>query len=233
MSQLVERVAEQSSARGQPFTISGTMLIISATDSTDTVSPLEELEENTRGETRWYRLEERGSKTSKHWRAVLGDTLCHRFLRLKGKVIHASRFHPYAHSTSCSGSHRFTLRDFPPGYYLYTHHVGTGSVYDDVRKDTYLVGGGYKFRSPEEALCHFAWLMRNKPAGRCRCIYDDKTWKRKQGPLNKAMNAEWAALLNKERRERFDAIQKTGYYEPRAVAGYDFNDESFLRPVQG
>jgi len=192
------------------FTLQGTSLTIHVTDSTGSDPALEEEKDEYKGKVRWCILEERTSKTSKHWRDTLAKELCCKFLFLKTRNVD------------------FTLTGFPVGYHLYTYHVGTGATYDDIRTDAYLCGGGHKFRSPQEALCHFAWLMSGKPVNRCRCIYDDKTWKRKQGPLNKALNAEWKAVCDHRSKERFKARQRREEYEDPV----GFNEACFLRPIQ-
>jgi len=198
---------------GNGFTVDGARLTINVTDhdSAEEFIPPEKIADKSESKVRWYKLEERTSKTSKHWRDLLAKELCHQFLLLES-----------------GGPQRvkYTLTDFPHGYHLYTSHVGTGAVHDDVRKDAYLCGGGYKFRSPQEALCHFAWLMSGKPLNRCRCIYDDKTWKRKQGPLNKVLAEEWNALRDYRVKEKFDTLQRGEVYEPPV----GFNEASFLRP---
>jgi len=197
------------------FTVDGAKLTIHVTDSSESLLPQQKVEDKSKGRVRWYNLEERTSRTSKHWRDTIADKLCHEFLLL-----------------DYGGPHKvqFTLTDFPTGYHLYTHHVGTGAVFDDVRRDAYLCGEGYKFRSPQEAFCHFAWLMCGKPRNRCRCIYDDKTWKRKQGALNKVMKDEWHAFQDDRLKKRFDAQQRREEYEPVPLPGTGFNEASFLRP---
>lgn len=196
------------------FTVDGAKLTIHATDSTENFLPEQKVEDKTKGTVRWYSLEERTSRTSKHWRDALANELCRKFLLLD-----------YGGFPKV----QFTLTDFPTGYHLYTHHVGTGAAFDDVRRDAYLCQGGLKFRSPQEALCHFAWLMCGKPLNRCRCIYDDKTWRRKQGALNKAMEAEWRALQDDRAKKRFDAHQRGEQYKPAPLPGTGFNEASFLR----
>jgi hypothetical protein len=213
------------------FTVDGARLTIHTTDSTESASarPVESVKEKRNSTVRWYDLEERTSKISKHWRETLAEELCRKFLFL-GKRSRMRRYHPYSNMVSRAETQgvKFTLTKFPVGYHLYTHRVGTGAVYDNVRTDTYLYGGDHKFRSPNEALCHFAWLMSGKPLNRCRCIYDDTIWKKKQGPLNKALEAEWKALVNARVKEMFDARQRGERYEPPVPVG--FNEASFLRP---
>jgi Transcription-silencing protein, cryptic loci regulator Clr2 len=223
---------KQSEVIGNAFTVDGTRLTIHATDSTESALPAERVQAKHKGEVRWYTLEEKTSKTSKHWRDALANELCRKFLLL-GKSTRMLRYHPYSNMISRAETQNvdFVLTNFPDGYHLYTHHVGTGRTYDDIRTDAYLYGGGYKFRSPKEALCHFAWLMSGKPLNRCRCKYDDTTWKRKQGPLNKAMEAEWKALLDARLKERFDTQQRGEIYHPPVPVG--FNEASFLRPIEG
>jgi len=216
-----------SSVAGNFFTVEGASLTINVTDTPGSLLPLEKVQDEYKGRVCWYTLEDRASKISKHWRDILGAELCRKFLLL-GRSIHILRYHPYSNTISRAefSGVQFTLKDFPVGYNLYTHHVGSGAIHDDIRTDTYLCGGGHKFRSPKEALCHLAWLMSGKPADRCRCIYDDRSWKRKQGPLNKALNAEWKALCNTRARQRFETLQRGEVYEPPVGS----NEASFLRP---
>lgn len=212
---------------GNFFTVDGANLTIHVTDIAGNPLPLEKIQDTYKGMVCWYTLEDRMSSISKHWRKTLGNELCQKFLFLS-KTTHISRYHPYSNTISRaeSGDVRFTLTDFPAGYNLYTHHVGSGAIHDDIRTDTYLCGGGHKFRSPKEALCHLAWLMSGKPLNRCRCIYDDKSWGRKQGSLNKAMKAEWEALTNDRRKREFRAFQRNEKYIPPVGV----NKGSFLRP---
>lgn len=198
------------------FTVDGARLTIHVTDSTESLVPEQkvEMEDKTKGTVRWYNLEERTSRISKHWRDTLANELCHKFLLLDYGGFH---------------NVQFTLTDFPTGYHLYTDNVGTGAAFDDVRRDAYLCTERLKFRSPQEALCHFAWLMCGKPPNRCRCIYDDGTWKRKQGALNRAMEAEWHTLRDDRAKKRFGALQRGEQYEPAPLPGTGFNEASFLR----
>ena len=72
-------------------------------------------------------------------------------------------------------------------------------------------GAGYKFRSVQEALFHFAWLMRGMPEDRCMCVYDTPitAHKRKQGPLNRWFEREWKEVLRERGERRIAANRAT------------------------
>jgi hypothetical protein len=105
-----------------------------------------------------------------------------------------------------------------------------------VRHDFYIYGAGYKFRSSNEALFHFAWLMRGMPERRCMCVYDTPitAHKRKQGALNRQFKQAWEAVLQ-DRHQRHVAAYQAGVKdkrrrEPSPPTVNVFNDACFLLP---
>ncbi|KAG8755980.1 hypothetical protein FRC14_003489 [Serendipita sp. 396] len=192
-------------------------ITIHATDTHNPTRPSEDIRETEKGFIKWYRQEPLESPTSRFWRRHIGNELAHKFLLLDP-----------------SDRREFTLTDFPPGYYLYTHHVGSGGTHDDIRHDGYIFGGGHKFRSTKEALYHFAWLMIGMPQGRCKCVYDTPSSDnhRHQGRLNKELKKKWSEFLNNRARRRFLDFQKReGHqlpYEPPLATINVFNEDCFL-----
>ncbi|KAG8835594.1 hypothetical protein FRC17_002186 [Serendipita sp. 399] len=196
------------------------LITIYATD-TDTNTqkvPHESVKETQKGTVKWYRREPPTSASSIYWRGQIGDALAHKFLLLDKYQ-----------------RRKFVLDDFPPGYYFYTHHVGSGGgTHDDIRQDGYIFGGGHKFRSTREALYHFAWLMIGKPAGRCKCVYDNpsKPVHRKQGSLNRELEKNWLAFVDARRRKQYEESQYRSAngiaYEPPSPTLDVFNEKCFL-----
>jgi len=202
------------------FTVKDQWLTIHETDTTTPIVPPERIEENERGQRRWYQMQSLKSLASRYWREEIANELVHKFLLMdKGNRT------------------QYILSDFPPGYYLYTHVQATGRRYDDPRKDHYLFGGGHKFRSPHEAMYHLAWLMSGRQANRCRCVYDnpDKSVRRRQGNLNRALEKEWSQFCDARLKERYNLFHlrhQSGqsYQEPPTPVNV-FNEAMFLRPV--
>ena len=84
---------------------------------------------------------------------------------------------------------------------------------------------------------HLAWLMSGQQPNRCRCVYDnpDKSVRRRQGNLNKAMQRDWAQVCNARAKERYDLFElrrRSGqaYQAPPPPVNV-FNEAMFLRPV--
>jgi len=81
----------------------------------------------------------------------------------------------------------FTLRHFPRGYRLFTHHKSDGK---EQRTDNYLYGSTHVkvFRSPAEFAFHLKWLLSGRPVmhvgGRsrpiCKCKYCDPSAKQSE-----------------------------------------------------
>lgn len=130
----------------------------------------------------------------------------------------------------------YILTDFPLGYRLYCHKKGTRVGHDDVRHDFYIYGAGYKFRSANEALFHFAWLMRGMPKRRCICVYDTPitAHKRRQGALNRQYKRAWDAVLQDRHKQHVAAYQASvkdkAPREPSPPTLNVFNDACFLLP---
>lgn len=207
---------------GNNFIVNGALLTINVSDSNDTWLPPETMKTTEKGTVQWYHQETITSATSKHWRAMIAQELCVNFLG-----YHSNR--------------KYVLTAFPTGYYLYTCREGTNvrsrASRDNIRRDAYLYGGDHKFRSPAETFCHFAWLMRDKPPNRCRCIYDTSQarFKRKQGPLNTDLRIRNAARKNRklkeEHEEKMACFRKKKPYYPPPPPVDSFNDETYLEPA--
>lgn len=199
------------------FALEGVRLTIQTTDGNAGATPPDIRVERENGIRITLVKQNLDSPTSKYWREHIANELVHKFLLM-------DRQH----------RHRYVLTDFPAGYFLY-RHTKAKTEYEDPRKDSYLYGGGYKFRSTFEVLCHFAWLIRGMPYNRCLCIYDNrKQFGRSQGKLNKYMDAKWVEYLtNEERRKLEDFRQRRqegrAYVVPRPPVNV-FNDAVFLRP---
>ncbi|PVG02094.1 hypothetical protein CPB86DRAFT_781032 [Serendipita vermifera] len=206
------------------FSIDGSngLLTITTTDKAHGFEPppviAEKVKEGLGTKRYWYQKLSVDSPTHKYWRSHIGNALVHQFLLIDP-----------------GGDRKFMLSDFPPGYCLYAHNVGTQTRHADIRKDCYLFGGNHKFRSTHEAMFHLAWLMRGMPPGRCRCVYDTpiRGNRRKQGDLNRNFKQEMARFWNDRRKKHYDEQQaakargETWHApEPRNV----FNDQCFLLP---
>ncbi|KAF9788031.1 hypothetical protein BJ322DRAFT_600464 [Thelephora terrestris] len=110
--------------------------------------------------TRWMdNREEASIGAQKVWLGKLG---C--LLKLHGSIEYAFN-DPWAYSIS----------NFPQGYKLFSVERETQG--DDLsRKDHYLCGGKYKYRSPQEFYPHLHWLLDNARGVKhpCICQYCDQ-----------------------------------------------------------
>jgi hypothetical protein len=62
------------------FSVEGASLIIHTTDDPNHVGPSDEIEENERGQRRWYKVEPLSSSISRNWREQIANELVHKFL---------------------------------------------------------------------------------------------------------------------------------------------------------
>lgn len=207
---------------GRNFTVDGAHLTIYVTDVTETTYPPDEMEDTEKG-VRWYRKEAKTSPTSLHWRHLIANELCIKYLGYPPDLD-------------------YILTGFPDGYHLYTCNEGTSATtkasQNDIRTDAYLYGaeGGPRFRSPQEFLYHCAWILRGMPPNRCRCVYHtrNKKFKRRQGPLNKAVDKDYHEYVSLRVKRVFDekmACFRSGKeYYPSPQPVDPFLDEIFLEP---
>jgi hypothetical protein len=196
------------------FSVSRQMgqLVVFATDSEDLEPPAESAVQGDDGLVRGLRNEPLDSKSSRFWRKKLAKELVHKFLTI-----------------DLQGRKPYTLTKFPPGYHLFTRYVGTHGTRADKRKDTYLRGGKHEFRSPQEAMFHFAWLMHGMQPGRCICVYctSDKSTKGKQGPLNKIFQRAWREYREQLEQEEREAQLRNGAVPQPPLN--TFNEQCFLK----
>lgn len=107
------------------------------------------------GTFHFNREEGAGSAQLKHWQDIIGEYVSRKFLKL-------DRLKKW----------RATL---PEGYVLWSE-CKSHSVEDpkDVRTDQYLTCGTNRFRSPNEFLPHYLWLLERgpeRPGLKCLCKY--------------------------------------------------------------
>ncbi|KIM32807.1 hypothetical protein M408DRAFT_186878 [Serendipita vermifera MAFF 305830] len=204
-------------------------LTIHATDVNISAYPSGRPRRTRRGNTVWSTLEPPTTRKSKYWKEKIGDELCRQFLLLRDVNAHFGADSP-----------KYRLTEFPSGYNLCTRKEGTRQFHDDVRKDTYLFGqtSGRKFQSPQEAALHFAWLMRGKPNGRCKCIYCAPGRRQRQKPINKEMKEMWIAYLDEECKRRYEefkkreACRKSGEtYDAPSTPVDRYNEDMYLLPA--
>ncbi|KIM32809.1 hypothetical protein M408DRAFT_326542 [Serendipita vermifera MAFF 305830] len=207
---------------GNNFIFEGALLTINVTDSEETRLPPESIKVTDKGTVQRYHKEGITSPTSKHWRSLIAQELCIKYLG-------------YPHGRD------YILTAFPSGYHLYTCREGSNATSkasrDDIRRDAYLHGGGHKFRSPAEAFCHFAWLMRGKPPNRCKCVYDTslKRFRRSQGALNADLKKRYTDYMDQKRkqiyRDKMECIRNGKEYITPPPPVDSFNDDTYLLPA--
>ncbi|EJD52574.1 hypothetical protein AURDEDRAFT_181148 [Auricularia subglabra TFB-10046 SS5] len=123
------------------------------------------------GTFHFNRVEGAGSAQLKHWQYIIGGHVAKKFLRLDRLT-----------------KWRATL---PAGYVLWSE-CKSHSVEDpkDVRTDQYLTCGPIKFRSPNEFLPHYLWLLERgpeRPGLKCLCKYCGSRHL-KQSEINKLLD---------------------------------------------
>ena len=62
------------------FTVDNKSLTIHVTDTDNPIRPPDRIEENERGQRRWYQMEPLTSSASKNWREHIANELVHKFL---------------------------------------------------------------------------------------------------------------------------------------------------------
>jgi hypothetical protein len=62
------------------FTLDGVALTIHSTDTDIPIKPLDQIQENERGQRRWYQRQPLASHASNYWREQIADELVHKFL---------------------------------------------------------------------------------------------------------------------------------------------------------
>lgn len=115
-----------------------------------------------------FDAQEVDSPSVKHWQLILGDFVAHNFLNLDKRLQWQALL--------------------PKGYVLYTHWKSSKDDPKDLRGDQYLECGrkGLRFRSPNEFIPHFCWLLEKgpeRPGYKCLCRYC-RPGKPSQGEVN-------------------------------------------------